>query len=109
MTSKHTPGPWHQLDYQDIEDEIEILSRDGTYISSIDADGQYGLESWKEIQANACLIAAAPEMYEALKRIKYWFDTDPEIIDAMGADERADHMRQVEIIRAAIAKAEGKS
>ena len=34
-----------------------------------------------------------------LKRLEYWFDTDQEVLDAMTPDERADHMRQLTLIR----------
>ena len=35
----------------------------------------------------------------ALARLEYWFDTDEEVLDAMTPDERADHMRQLQMIR----------
>lgn len=35
----------------------------------------------------------------ALKRLEYWFDADQEVLDAMTPDERADHMRQLTLIR----------
>ena len=35
----------------------------------------------------------------ALKRLEYWFDADQEVLDAMTPDERADHMRQLQMIR----------
>ena len=34
-----------------------------------------------------------------LKRLEYWFDADQEVLDAMTPDERADHMRQLTLIR----------
>ena len=34
-----------------------------------------------------------------LKKLEYWFDTDAEILDAVTPDERADHMRQLNLIR----------
>ena len=34
-----------------------------------------------------------------LKKLEYWFDTDQEVLDAMTPDERADHMRQLQMIR----------
>lgn len=53
------------------------------------------------------LTAAAPTMFDALVKLERWFDTDPEILAAMSADERADHERQHAMIRAAIAEAKG--
>ena len=34
-----------------------------------------------------------------LKKLEYWFDADQEVLDAMTPDERADHMRQLQMIR----------
>lgn len=39
---------------------------------------------------------------KTLREIEGWFDTDPEIIERMSHDERADHMRQHEKIKTAI-------
>lgn len=67
-------------------------------------------------QRKACnfIVAAAKEAarrlqggpHDALKRLDRWFDTDPEILAAMDEATRADHARQVAMIRAAIGKAE---
>ena len=57
----------------------------------------------------ARLIAAAPDMLEALKRLERWFDTDEELLLSMTGPERVDHERQVAMIRAAIAKATGEA
>tara|TARA_Y100000310_G_scaffold189687_1_gene189645 strand:+ start:325 stop:561 length:237 start_codon:yes stop_codon:yes gene_type:complete len=56
---------------------------------------------------DASAIAAVPDMFKALQDLEYWFNTDQEILDAMDADTRADHERQLGKIRAAIAKAKG--
>ena len=39
---------------------------------------------------------------KTLREIEGWFDTDPEIIERMSPDERADHMRQHQKIKTAI-------
>ena len=49
-------------------------------------------------ESHAALLAV-------LCKLERWFDTDEEIIAAMGDDERADHVRQLAMIRAAIATA----
>lgn len=41
-------------------------------------------------------------MKAALEKLDYWFDADPEVLDAMSADERRDHERQHWIIREAL-------
>ena len=47
-------------------------------------------------------IKRITELELALKKLEYWFDTDQEILDAMTDGERADHMRQLNIIRDAL-------
>ena len=42
------------------------------------------------------------ELEATLRRLEYWFDADAEILDAMTPDERADHMRQLQMIRDAL-------
>ena len=89
--SKHTPGPWAQAMYSpaDVvtgEDKIIATARGG--LNGITRD---------EAVANARLIAAAPDLLEALK-----------LADAMlsGANMNASVVEKK--VRAAIAKAEGK-
>lgn len=48
------------------------------------------------------------ELVLCLKRLEYWFDTDQEILDAMDHDTRADHDRQLAMIRAALARVRGE-
>ncbi|MEM9469981.1 MAG: hypothetical protein AAF988_07440 [Pseudomonadota bacterium] len=80
--TQHTPGPWYNCH------NIEI-SKDDLPICSLPKN------DWRE--ANARLIAAAPEMYEALQRL---------IIAGRGATSISDPAyRYAEKI---IAKAEGK-
>lgn len=38
------------------------------------------------------------ELENVLHKLAYWFDTDQEVLDAMSADERADHIRQHKMI-----------
>jgi len=53
------------------------------------------------------LEAERDRLRKALKRLEYWFDTDPEVLDAMDADTRADHERQLAMIRAALQEGKG--
>lgn len=91
METKHTPGPWG-VAYTDSNGQlvvknkhIEIATCWHHSVASIEA----------EMQANARLIAAAPELYiEAFELIG---DLDPENTD-----------RRFDGLRAALAKAEGR-
>ena len=68
--SKHTPGPW----------KVESSSKDGSRVTAIalvawcGANSCFGVDgnqfiSAKQARANARLIAAAPELLEALKAL----------------------------------------
>ena len=75
MTEKFTKGPW-KANFEDyINPYIEILNNDNVAIAQI-PDGEIirgdttilGIEN---IEANINLIAAAPDMYEALEEVCY--------------------------------------
>jgi hypothetical protein len=79
MEAKHTPGPWEVIDRRDARNRpcgLNVIGhhRDDDY-SQIEPvticrlpDGASSLESqcWQHQAANARLIAAAPELLEAL-------------------------------------------
>lgn len=94
--SKHTPGPWSAVAD---EDSARIGGCDWRIITPCSLDDHDALVSiWdrrdgEDVAANARLIAAAPDMLEALKKIVFDWDGEPE--------DMAD-------ARAAIAKAEGR-
>lgn len=46
--------------------------------------------------------AYAEELETTLRKLEYWFDTDQEILDVMGNNEKADHMRKLKMIRDAL-------
>lgn len=61
MKSKHTSGQWHAKEYHGITDiRTDAHTINGMTICSINED-------MEEAEANAKLIAAAPELLEALK------------------------------------------
>lgn len=98
--SKHTPGPWRIFETDHGSKIIGIGSEDGAGV----ADAGFGL--WggdsDEARANARLVAAAPELLEALKYL---------VMHCKGLD-RFEGNPINEAIRAgreAIAKAEGRS
>lgn len=89
MTSKHTPGPWT---YQENSDVYTHIVRGAT--NSLIC--QLAQSTHVEIEANARLIAAAPELLEAAMAFIAPFDG----IEVVGGSEIAK-------ARAAIAKATG--
>jgi len=92
MTETHTPGPW----------VVQSMSGESRLIANgecIMCDTAY--YPWTpHNDADWHLIAAAPDLLDALKGLRMWMPpcgTDPEIDDAMNAADDA------------IAKAEGKA
>lgn len=90
--SKHTPGPWKAV--PTAFGPIDIVVSDGRDIVTVYGGGTGNKE------ANARLIAAAPDMLEALKQAQTNFKT----YDRFKVD--VDAMRKIE---AAIAKATGSA
>ena len=91
METKHTPGPWYAVDGNKHRDFNQIAIRASGLRRKTGGDVSVcHVERFNE--ANARLIAAAPELLQALKAC--W---------DLGIDE---HL--VPMVRAAIAKAEGK-
>ena len=81
-TAKHTPGPWAYIPqtdsvYSDIENKFKMPPGDNFVC-------ELGL---KNMEANARLIAAAPDMYDALRQWKAAEETGDnlEMINAISA------------------------
>jgi hypothetical protein len=81
---KHTPGPWRTHAWGDLPNSpdvnYEILSGVDTALARIDLafdddTGDPKVEA-DEMAANARLIAAAPELLEALLKMRYTFTSD---------------------------------
>lgn len=74
MTSKHTPGPWH-LDETFVDGQwgnpshwiCEVVGPDNSRIVADIPEYRTYEEDAAELEANARLIAAAPELLEALE------------------------------------------
>lgn len=97
---KPTPGPWHVNRISDqayVEHEAKV---DGEMVFIADLQRSDSNESdWPEIDANARLIAAAPELLSAIVELLDACPTSCEDRRLMDAQRAAE---------AAIAKAEGK-
>jgi hypothetical protein len=98
METKHTPGPWkihHNIGHKN---ELGIIADNAPCIIAIMGNQK----EWpKEAEANANLIAAAPELLEACKFFIELYDESQSNSDkSYAADSGA------ELISAAIAKAE---
>ena len=112
---KHTPGPWEEYRNEDAEfrfAKIGVSGPDGDICYCDMNDASAGEYQTSEIEANARLIAAAPEMLAALEQCDNSNYTDFEI-NVLAACETGmgeiapDLARRYQVVRAAIAKANG--
>lgn len=77
MSAKHTPGPWtaeYVEDECDSQHEVWLTDSRNGYeahlVWTCDHGADPGSTQWSEADANARLIAAAPELYEALQEMR---------------------------------------
>lgn len=72
--SKHTPGPWkavqHGEDWWSVLKGAWDISQNGASEPGVVACAKYSAMTPEENEANARLIAAAPEMLEALRLVR---------------------------------------
>jgi hypothetical protein len=96
--SKHTPGPW--IAEPMVGRGAWVKGSNGTWAALSCGDSDL------EAEANACLIAAVPDLLDALKEIVAADDT---FRATMSPDVEKDPVtRACDAARAAIAKATGK-
>lgn len=105
MTTQHTPGPWSVADRRD-GDCSTVTSPTGPVCKT------YWTHRVPEMRANAHLIAAAPEMHAALQQCLanalHRLRRAKTYVDAEGSPSKADVQAEIDAIRAAITKAEGR-
>ncbi len=105
MTSKHTPGPWvvHDHPTDPYQYGHHVTTADGLTVCSVTyqlpVSTPHGVEEATRV-ANAHLIAAAPEMLEALRAA--WNC----ILDLPGTQAQVE---ATELVYYAIAKAKGEA
>ena len=100
-TPKHTPGPWET--YGDDKSDIRPATKAGKNRIIAQCPGYK-----TERQANARLIAAAPDLLEALQRaVACGIVPTTSVLDG-GAASYSEQVRTADAIRAAIAKATGE-
>lgn len=92
MNSNHTPGPWREL-------ATRIDDARGYQIAHLDLHGKTEAER----DANRRLIAAAPDLLEALRDL---FGADMEY--CMNMDGKEDQLEAIANARKAVAKALGE-
>ena len=65
--ARHTPGPWEILRRVDDDDLPSVAQADGPVIAHVTCWTSKGKSDPETIEANANLIAAAPELLDACK------------------------------------------
>ncbi len=95
----HTPGPWTSYGDQAPQRIVDARSRDVATVHC-------SLPVW---EANARLIAAAPEMLSALQGIAKALEANPKLRDVLIYSEgtHGDRLYPFDAVSAAIAKATG--
>ena len=108
--AKHTPGPWSYADDGMIYAEMEAA---GKFFSVKVCDPHADNLDLDEREANAALIASAPQLLEALKALKAHIE---DLTGTIGIPSFSPSARKIvergsvvgEQVRAAIAAAEGR-
>lgn len=106
--SEHTPGPWgvgSKIKEYDPEYENDLLGQNIDFANHTGAIQIWG-ESRKELNANACLIAAAPDLLEALE---VCIPAPSQYADSGLAKSNMRYEEALRIREQAIAKARGES
>lgn len=95
--SKHTPGPWKVGDRKPyVEVWGPMRMNHSPILASMESEPR---------EANARLMAAAPDMLAALREVEWIFDGQEDITETGGAN---DAMKALMAVRPAIAKATGE-
>lgn len=110
-TTAHTAGPWKAIGNPYSDKARDIVSPEGDRIAAVNGAA---FDNSSEVASNARLIAAAPDLLEALEDMVHLFDhpgiyglitqgkrhgwTAENVVERIGASRRA---------KAAIAKAKG--
>ena len=116
--SKFTPGPW-RWDHNDLVSDAPGLNYGSRYVIELHEGAVYSEYSadGSTIDVtlpNAALIAAAPELYEALQSIMLSADNLLRLVDELRERGEVDHWQSIQcadlaadvnIARAALAKA----
>lgn len=105
--SKHTPGPWFVTGNMTLYVDARIgggLLQEVAAVGPTEADSGYGPQQ----RANADLIAAAPDLLEALGYCQSWFAKHAPTAPLIGGFGEAEHP-MLTCINAAIAKARGEA
>jgi hypothetical protein len=98
-TTQHTAGPWK---VDDLCNTDMVYAANGLRVATAYCEGQDDQMPWEEVEANARLVAAAPHLLYALKKL-----VERDRSEAAESGFTDDEMTWLEDARRAIAKAKG--
>lgn len=87
MERRWTPSPWHVVPYGDGDSLVICSDEQGDWRIAFLATHGGSASSWRKIQADARLIAAAPELYEALAEARLQIEYLHDKFQATGSGE----------------------
>lgn len=104
----HSPGPWQVCQEPFWKRSLVILDKTGKVVVGQatfagHSDGFDEPEQRSEMEANAALIAAAPALYEALKKAHSWMELDAQ--NQMEEHDRDVYSCTMDAIEKALAQA----
>lgn len=102
--TKFTPGPWATT----LTNDCAIVGADGWPVAETGVGQDYD-EHFERMEADARLIKAAPDLFEALQelvRVRDAYSSAIYIEDVCDADEA--YEKAIEMARAALSKATGE-
>lgn len=105
MNTKHTPGPWRFSFKTTKTNNIGIYDQHGSLLATVDVHQIANKQTMQRRSSDARLIAAAPELLEALQAIEPFLDS---IICYASTMNEHEPNRIAHNARAAIAKATGE-
>lgn len=103
MQSKaaHTPGPWEECERGRSKSHAVRAVKDGVYVAHIYEIGRQNLQRrFAETDANARLIAASPELLEALEAVLKLMDDGILVRDTRNDDDPAWAIKQLPLVSA---------
>ena len=102
MKLKHTAGPWFAERLDRLKDHINVWHGSGiAHIAAVST----GVLPDASALSNATLIAAAPDMLEALKKAKNWIECDQDNYEEMTEYDKSVFDNTISSIHEAINKA----
>ena len=104
--NKHTSGPWHTQGWVPTWAYIPVKDARHNLVCSLYPDTAHNYTR-EEVEANACLIAAAPQLLEALIKLSNeaagWFDYESEMRQVAGNTNFACLKQRVDEARTLVA------